>query len=310
MIKFKPKTPPTASTGHTPADATRRSALVGSVSAVAGALAAGTAGAQVQVVNASAATALGNITQAFAVPSDISPMTLMAEVCEFTDQALKFGQGGTPNPVLFAQKWAQARKMDEAARALISMTNPMIRGRLELVPGQFVDYEVEWNIPVPSAEDFVAAEARAFYMAGVPHLAIAANRRAPADRGRVVLAKILSGLGAIDHMSALSELLEAEGWFDPRNWGPGKTPRTLELLLKRLAKPDFIKKLANKIGLKNAQRLLGRISGRLIPGIGWALFIASLLWAFYEQTMDPPQPPRPPQPQPQPRHPVPNPGLV
>ncbi|MFC1874174.1 hypothetical protein ACFLYX_02615 [Chloroflexota bacterium] len=104
------------------------------------------------------------------------------------------------------------------------------------------------------------------------------------------LAKLFAALGVGSIWQALLEVLE-EGWAElfhslglaikRRDW------RSVKFLLRRLlnifTSPAFRAKLIKKIGASAAAKLIGKILGRLLPFVGWALIIGTIVWAIVEQ---------------------------
>lgn len=56
----------------------------------------------------------------------------------------------------------------------------------------------------------------------------------------------------------------------------------LEELLGLICGKQFRKMLAKKLGKKAAAKLIGRVLAKLIPFVGWALLIASIIYAVYQ----------------------------
>jgi len=61
---------------------------------------------------------------------------------------------------------------------------------------------------------------------------------------------------------------------------------TLERILKKVMTKDFFEKLARRIGKQLAGKILAKIGAKCIPLVGWAMFIAALLYAIIEQFFD------------------------
>ena len=252
---------------------------------------------------------VGSINSFFSTTEFASPVVVMAASIDYIDRAVRYGQMGISNWAYFNERWEEGRKLFDAMRASMA-TDGYALTQTVLIEGQTFTIPLDYNLPLPTVDQFVQDEVDIFYRTANAHLALAVNRANPADWGKVALSKVLAALGLKDVSTAIFEVLSEAGWLDPRLWGRRELPRTLERLLNwMLRNPAFRRKLAEKIGAAAAARVIGKIAARFIPVLGWALLIGSLLWATYEQwtkppVLPPPQPPQPPQP-PNPNPPLP-----
>jgi hypothetical protein len=109
----------------------------------------------------------------------------------------------------------------------------------------------------------------------------------------IILAKLFSAWGIREGWEALRDLLleicggdfkELGRHIDARDWSKAK--RVLERILKKVMTKDFFEKLARRIGKQLAGKILAKIGAKCIPLVGWAMFIAALLYAIIEQFFD------------------------
>lgn len=107
---------------------------------------------------------------------------------------------------------------------------------------------------------------------------------------RYWLGKLFGILGIGDAYEAIIEILE-KNWptllkeiaeaIAKRDWK--KLAKLFKKLLDVLISKEFFKKLVAKVGLKTATKIVGKILARAVPFIGWAVLIASLVWAIAEE---------------------------
>jgi hypothetical protein len=105
---------------------------------------------------------------------------------------------------------------------------------------------------------------------------------------RKLLAKILAGLGIKEAYNAFAELLENDLKYlgkavDKKNWK--RVAKLLELILRKILSKPFFIKLANKIGVAKATKIIAKIGAKFVPYVGWAILIAQLIWAFAEELL-------------------------
>lgn len=306
---------------HQPERNGRRGAIFGSLAVLAGTLATSGSDARAQTPSRGSPAIPGSIPQTTPVPSPVgaispapivdsinsffsttefaSPVVVMAASIDYVDRAVRYGQLGISNWAYFNERWEEGRRLFDAMRTTMA-TDGIALTQTVLIEGQSFTFPLEYNLSLPTTEQFVQDEIDIFYRTGEAHLALAVNRTNPADWGKVAVIKILSVLGAKEVSTAIYEVLSETGWLDPRLWGRREAPRTLERLLNwMLRNPEFRRRLAAKIGAAAAARVIGKIAARFIPVLGWALLIGALLWACYEQWTKPPVlPPQPPKPNP------------
>ncbi len=154
---------------------------------------------------------------------------------------------------------------------------------------RFVEQEraIERDLALLPSECFVFAidPARAGHAADL--------KRAPtADDGeagtRKWIAKLFAALGVGDFYAAMLEVLDEDRTLklllDALRRREMDSVRTfLRMLMRFIGSREFLRKLAQKIGQSAAARLVGKILGRCLPFIGWALLIGGIIWAIAEQ---------------------------
>ena len=104
------------------------------------------------------------------------------------------------------------------------------------------------------------------------------------------LGKLLAALGVKDVWKAILEVLEGSwshfltslsGAIARRDWG--MVSGLLGDILKVMVSRPFLVELGEKIGVKAAARVVGKIVAKAVPLLGWGLLIGSLLWAIAEE---------------------------
>jgi len=283
----------------------RRGAILGGLAALAGSLTATGAGARSQVVAATQlepapspiVDAIGN---PFATTEFASPTILVARAIDFVDRAARHGERRTADWNYVSERWEEGRQLFDTMRASVAADGLSLT-RTVVINGQQYKVEVDYNTPLPTIDQLVKDEYDIFYRTGNAYLAVATTFVAD-DWGKVAISKLLAIFGLTEFSKAFFEVLSEYGWLDPRLWGRKELPRTLERLLNWLLRdPKFLAALTKKIGAGAAAKVIGKIAGRLVPFLGWALIIGSLLWAIYDQWIKPapapgtpPTPPTPP----------------
>lgn len=104
------------------------------------------------------------------------------------------------------------------------------------------------------------------------------------------LSKFLAAIGIGDVWKVVIEILE-ENWptmlerlgvlIAEKNW-KGVAIR-VESLLDILCSKPFAKALSEKIGEKEAAKVIGKIAAKSVPTLGWSLLILSFVWAVAEE---------------------------
>lgn len=106
-----------------------------------------------------------------------------------------------------------------------------------------------------------------------------------------VVKKIGSAIGVpIRHIGSIRAVLQEMAGNDlkvlarelkARRYSKAKAP--LKRILNVMRSKTFRQKLIRHIGAKAAARVGANISAKFIPGVGWAVLIGQLLWAFGKQ---------------------------
>lgn len=104
------------------------------------------------------------------------------------------------------------------------------------------------------------------------------------------VAKIFAALGVKEAYQAMLEALESQAPRLMEELGRNiatKQWRAVTNILKSLFRiftsGPFLRKLAEKIGVRAASKLIGQIAAKFVPFLGWALIVASLVWAVAEE---------------------------
>ena len=136
---------------------------------------------------------------------------------------------------------------------------------------------VDPTVPFVAFDDFLAAENTAL-------MALA-----PVDVTKKTLAKLLSVVGLADIAIPVAQLLSEEGLFDalakaitnpPRGKRFEAIGKVLGKILDFMLSKNFFNKLATKLGAKAAARASLKLASRTVPFVGWAILIASVIWAL------------------------------
>jgi hypothetical protein len=160
---------------------------------------------------------------------------------------------------------------------------------IELSTGEMIP---RYNFVVPTWNQFLDREQELLEIIDPAVAVLYAPAGTSPTFAAVVAAKVMAGLGVKDLWKTFLELIESIGpslWrglmeaIAAKNWKLVK--ELLKQILKIIKDPVFLQMLKHKIGAKAAEDLITKIGGKILPGIGWAITIGSIVWAFAEQLL-------------------------
>jgi hypothetical protein len=199
-----------------------------------------------------------------------------------------------PSKTMVNAVFAHCGELMELSREVASRSGAKLDATLD-IEGEAVPV---YDFSFPTYDQFLKAEAAIMtslqQSEGAPEAEVEQDpereERAAGGIARKVISKIFSALGVTEAAGGVYGAVKEVAGRDiallvhlikEKEFNRAKRP--LNRILRKLLSRQFRRALIERVGSKTAMKIVGKISARLVPGIGWAIFLASLAWAFAEQ---------------------------